>query len=199
MIGRHDTIKDEIYTRVKHMVDGIYRKKGLSTPDIRRYFLIKKNFKRICKVMGDIKYIYDENKYPIPFESQVYDILFYRVLMDRIYYEKDNPQEESNLENYNNFIKEARAAKAGPKLKQKMIKGEDVKGVDIKKISTRHLGEIVADYEYRSSKSKTPADEKKYSELAKVYQDEMMRREKEMHVNFMKRIDKDGHWISKPK
>lgn len=196
---KHDTIKDEIYTRVKHLVDGIYRKKGLSTSDIRKYFLIKKNFKRICKVMGDIKYIYDENKYPISFETIVYDILFYKVLMDRIYYEKDNPQEKSNLENYSNFIKEARAVRAGPKIKQKMIKGEDVKDVDIKNISTSHLGEIVADYEYRSSKSKTLADEEKYNELAKVYRYEMMRREKEIHVNFMKRIDKDGHWISNPK
>jgi len=48
------------------------------------------------------------------------------------------------LKDYKNFINEIRS----PKLKHKMIKAEDIKGIDIKNVSTRHLGEIVADYEY---------------------------------------------------
>ncbi len=103
MIGRSDSTITELYNRIKHIVDGIYRKKGLKSDEIRKYFLIKKNFKRILMGLGDLKHIYDEGKYPISFESQVYDLLFYRVLMDRIYFEKDNPQEESNLDDYDEF------------------------------------------------------------------------------------------------
>jgi len=33
--------------------------------------------------------------------------------------------------------------------------------------------------------------------LSKVYKDEISKREKEMRDNFMKRIDKNGNWISK--
>jgi hypothetical protein len=103
MIGRHDSTTDEIYKRLKHIVDDVYRKKGMTSQEIRSYFSYQKNFNRLLKVFGDIKSIYKESKYPIKFETRVHDILFYRILMDRIYYEKDNPQEET-LEKYNTFI-----------------------------------------------------------------------------------------------
>ena len=104
MIGRGDSTIGEMYSRIKHIVDDVYRKKGLRSDEIRKYFLIKKNFKKIIGCLGDLKYVYEEGKYPISFDSQVYDILFYRVLMDRIYFEKDNPQEENALDDYDAFI-----------------------------------------------------------------------------------------------
>jgi phosphoenolpyruvate synthase/pyruvate phosphate dikinase len=105
MIGFHnDTTVEEIYKRIKHIVDDVYRKKGMSSNDIRNYFQKKRNFNRLLKVMGDLRYIYDESKYPLKFENQVFDILFYRVLMDRIYYEKDNPEDKNDLEKYDDFV-----------------------------------------------------------------------------------------------
>jgi predicted transcriptional regulator len=103
MIGRSDSTISAIYTKIKHIVDEIYRKKGLSSEDIRNHFMIKKNFKKLLKVLGELRIIYEEGKYPISFESQVNDILFYRVLMDRIYFEKDNPQQEDNLFDFDEF------------------------------------------------------------------------------------------------
>lgn len=104
MLGRSDTIIEEIYKRIKHIVDDVYRKKGMTSLDIRNYFSNKKNFNKLIKVMGDLKHIYKQDKYPLSFEDEVRDILFYRILMDRIYYEKDNPQEESNLGDYDDFV-----------------------------------------------------------------------------------------------
>jgi len=106
MIGKDDTTIEEIYKRLKHIVDDVYRKKGMSSIDIRNYFMKRKNFNRLLKVLGELKQIYDESNYPIKFENEVYDILFYRVLMDRIYYEKDNPQNENLDTTYEDFISE---------------------------------------------------------------------------------------------
>lgn len=92
MVGHGDPVIEEIYNRLKHIIDDVYRKKGLSSIDIRTYFLKPRNFNKLIRVMGDIKHIYDNQKYPLKFENSVYDILFYKVLMDRIYYERDNPR-----------------------------------------------------------------------------------------------------------
>lgn len=98
------SIEREIYDRLKHIVDNIYRSKGISSPEIRRHFLVKKNFKKILHSMRDLEHIYKERKYPINFETTVYDILFYRILLDRTYYEKDNPVDENSIQNYDNFV-----------------------------------------------------------------------------------------------
>lgn len=107
MIGLGDNATIEIYNRLKHIVDNIYRKKGMSSQDIRTYFLKRKNFKKLVHCMGDLRYIYEsDDKRPLTFEGAVSDILFYRVLLDRIYAERDNPQEEEpEIEDYRKFLK----------------------------------------------------------------------------------------------
>jgi hypothetical protein len=105
MIGKQDSIIEQIYNRIKHMIDDVYRSKGMSSENIRKYFLHKKNFNRLTLGMKDLKALYGEGKFEKTFEDKVSDILFDRILMDRIYYEKDNPQNENRLIiNYDSFI-----------------------------------------------------------------------------------------------
>ena len=202
MIGQVDSVIEEIYKRIKHIVDEVYRKKGLKSDDIRKYFLIRKNFKMILHLMGDLRHVYDEQKYPLTFDNRVYDILFFRVLMDRIYFEKDNPKEEDDqdqsfLENYNTFINEL---KSGPKRKlpikipTKMIDIEEIEKEDISNITTRELKKIIADCEHKATII-GGVMAKKFKDMAKKYQNESDKREKDLHDKIIKHIDKDGKWI----
>jgi len=187
-------IENEIYDRLKHIVDGIYRKKGIDSQHIRQHFLQDKNFKKLLGGLRDLEHIYKEHKYPINFSSTVYDILFYRILLDRIYYEKDNPVDESSIQNYDKYIEELNEAKK-PLIPKKEIK--DPETLRMKNISTKDLRTIVAKYEYNANKAKDKDVKKNYLDLAKKYKDIIEEREKEMHDNVMGHIDKDGMWIKK--
>lgn len=184
----------EIYDRLKNVVD-IYRKKGISSVDIRKHFLRHKNFKNLLHLMRDIEYIYKDRKYPIPFDTYVYDMLFYRILMDRIYYEKDNPVEEKILHNFKNFEKSNETVK--PKKLTTMRDKIEAENLRIETISTSDLRYIVANYEHKASKTKDEDAKKNYMGLAKKYKDVIKQREKEMYDDFMKNVDKEGRWISK--
>lgn len=81
--NRKDPIMEEIENRIKNVIH-MYKNKGMSIQDIRIYFLIPKNFKRLIKVLGDIHYIYKEQEYPIKFETVVYNMLFYCLTLERI-------------------------------------------------------------------------------------------------------------------
>ena len=181
----------------------------MKSEDIRRYFLIKKNFKMVLHLMGDLRHIYDEQKYPMSFENRVYDILFYRVLMDRIYFEKDNPKEEDDqdqsfLENYDTFIHEAKEgpvrkrAVAVKKAPVKMIDIEEIGKKNIDDISTRELLSIAVKCEHDAEKADAKTS-KEYKNMAKKYQDAYDQRQKDLHSKIMSHIDKDGRWISNPK
>jgi len=182
-------IEKEIYFRLKHIVDDLYRKKGISTVDIRRHFMIRKNFNKLIKVMSDIKFIYNEQKYPLSFEDCVYSLLFDRILMDRIYYEKDNPEEsqaqEKKINNYKTFINENKK-----------------ESFNLDRIPTPELRKLVADYEFKANKAEKNKEleaAKNYRELFKLYSDEVIKREEEMVNNFRKRVDKNGYWIPRIK
>lgn len=104
MIGRQDAITKEIYGRLKHIVDEVYIKRGISPGEVKRFFLNRKNFRKLILDLRDLKHVYDDDKREMPFENIVHDILFFRIIADRIYHEKDNPHNESLLLNYSNFI-----------------------------------------------------------------------------------------------
>lgn len=109
MIGKKDNIIERIYKNIKHVIDDIYRKKGLTSEEIRKYFLIRRNFNRLLGTLRELKFSYEESNYEIKFNDQVHDILFNRILQDRIYYEKDNPQNESIIKNYEFFVNEKKS------------------------------------------------------------------------------------------
>jgi len=100
-------ILDDIYNKLKHTVDVVYRGKGLSSNDIRKYFEKTRNFRNLVKSMGDLKHVYDEGNYELSFENEVKNILFDRILLDRDYYERDNPRvkNESVVVSYKNFTR----------------------------------------------------------------------------------------------
>jgi hypothetical protein len=104
MVGKQDALIEQIYNKIKHIIDDVYRPKGISSENIRKYFLHKKNFNKLLSNLKELKFIYGDNKFPLSFDEQVRDILFNRILKDRIYYEKDNPQNESYLKDYESFI-----------------------------------------------------------------------------------------------
>jgi len=99
-----DNVNKQIYRKIEHIVDNVYRSKGISSENIKSYFLIKKNFKNLISNMSDLKFLYDNLNHEIYFEDKVKDILFKRILSDRIYYEKDNPQNENLISKYFTFI-----------------------------------------------------------------------------------------------
>lgn len=107
MIGNsNDKVLEEIYKRLKHIIDDVYRGKGLSSEEIKKYFLKKRNFNSLLDKLKDLEHTFDSTKYPTSFKDKVSDILFHRILMDRIYFERDNPQNESIVKNYNSFVYE---------------------------------------------------------------------------------------------
>jgi hypothetical protein len=179
---------------LKHIVE-LYRKRGLSSVEIRQHFLKPKNFSgKIIHNMRDLKYIYDEMHYPLNFETIVYNCLFYRVLMDRIYYEKDNPQtqNESVVKNFNEYLNESKG-----KMKKDTNIDEDFDKIRTNNISNRELESIIANYEYRASKSEENT-KKNYKEMVKIYKKELERRQGELHKKIMSKIDSEGRWIKSP-
>jgi hypothetical protein len=113
MIGIANPVTIQIYERLKHIVDGIYRKKGMTSSEIRQYFLKESNMKKILHYMGDLKYMFNEDnkKRPLNFDDVVKDILFYRVLLDRIYAEKDDPESQPIVDDYENFVQQEKPKK----------------------------------------------------------------------------------------
>lgn len=91
-------IKRELYNKIKSIVDG-YRKSGVSAVDIKNHFSIKKNFKDLLSSLVNSEFDSEKNYSEMDFEKNVREILFDRILLDRIYYEKDNPITEKK-ENY---------------------------------------------------------------------------------------------------
>lgn len=85
MIFKKDSVIEELEHRLKSIVE-VYKKRGMSTQQIRMHLLIPKNFDKIIHLMGDLHSVYDEQKYVIRFETMVYDLLFFGIaLMERIY------------------------------------------------------------------------------------------------------------------
>jgi hypothetical protein len=105
MIGKQDSIIEKIYREITHIIDDVYRSKGLSSDALRKYFSIKKNFKVLVGKLKELKPSYDEEKIGKSFDIKVREILD-KVLLDRIYYEKDRPKNESLVKNYFSFITE---------------------------------------------------------------------------------------------
>ena len=88
-----DPIIEEIENKLKSIVN-LYKSKGWTTHDLRVHFSNPKNFNKIVKMLGDIHYIYNENRHIIKFETRVYDLLFFgTALMERIYCECDDEDE----------------------------------------------------------------------------------------------------------
>jgi hypothetical protein len=186
----------EIYDRLKHIVE-LYRKKGLSSIEIRQHFLKPKNFNgKLIHNMRDLKHIYDEQHYPLDFETTVYNCLFYRVLMDRIYYEKDNPQaqDESVVKNFRDYLNESNKKLIKEAKKMNM---DDLEKMRMDNISTRQLTSIIANYEFKASKADAKTA-KNYKEMAKVYKEELEKRQGELHKKMMSKIDSEGRWIKSP-
>ena len=95
MYNTHDTLIEEIAHRLLKIVEYYKTKKGMNTQDIRAYFLISSNFKKIIRLLGDLHQVYDEGKYIISFERRVYDLLFFGiVLMQRVPCEKCQDEED---------------------------------------------------------------------------------------------------------
>lgn len=105
MIGKQDSVIEKIYREITHIIDDVYRSKGLSSDALRKYFSIKKNFKRLVGNLKELRHSYDEEKIGTTFENKVRDILD-KILLDRLYYEKDSPKNESLVKNYFSFITE---------------------------------------------------------------------------------------------
>lgn len=188
-------LENEIYERLKHIVDGIYRKKGIDSQHIRKHFSQRTNFKKLLCGLRDLEHIYKEQKYPINFETTVYDILFYRILMDRIYYEKDNPEvdENASVQNYEKYLESLNEAKS----KKLPVERKEVSQDRIENISTRDMKSIVARYEHSADKATDKEVKKNYLDLAKKYKDIIEQREKKMHDEIMINVDKEGRWIPK--
>lgn len=91
-----DTIIGELERRIRNIVE-IYKNKGMSVQDIRIHFLEPKNFKKIIKVLGDIKHIYNEQGHPIKFESVVHDLLFCRITLERKPWNESDTDCKDNL------------------------------------------------------------------------------------------------------
>jgi len=80
-----DTLIEEIVHRLQKIIEYYKIKKGMNTQEIRAYFLISANFKKIIKLLGDLHKFYDDQHYIISFERRVYDLMFSGiVLMDRV-------------------------------------------------------------------------------------------------------------------
>lgn len=105
MSDKADTITQQIYRKLEHIVDNVYRKKGISAEHIKDYLSSKKNFKTLLKSMSDLELLYNNLNHEISFEDKVKKILFKRILPDRIYFEMDNPQNENYISSYSSFIK----------------------------------------------------------------------------------------------
>ena len=192
MIGRQDSITSEIYKRLKHIIDDVYLKRGISASEVRHFFIKRKNLRKIFEQMKDLKHIYDSGKHEEPFENFVHDILFYRILADRIYYEKDNPKNETFLLNYDKFVNEARQLKRQPMVMKKDLI-EDITR-DPSEISTRDLRGLVVKFEHQA-KNVDDKTAKQYLQLAQTYREILEQREKKLHDDFMKHVDSEGRWI----
>jgi len=183
-------IENKIYDKLKELVD-LYQKKGISATDMRKHFINRRNFRALLSIMKDLQFVYDKENYSVDFNNFVHNILFFRILNDRIYFEKDNPKNETFLLNYDKFINEAKE-EIMPK------KEEKVDGFRVENISTRELRSIVADYEHKAKKVDDKSA-KNYLDMAARYQEELDRREKKLYDDFMKNVDSKGYWISKKK
>ena len=106
MIQRNDRVIEDIYVKIKDIIDNIYRKKGLSSEQIKKYLSIQRNFNNFVKNFIEFKIRYDKQDRKMTFEEQIRDILFDKILMDRIYYEKDNKVEENLITNYKIYLRE---------------------------------------------------------------------------------------------
>lgn len=104
MSNKADTITQQIYRKIEYIVDNIYRKNGISAEDIKEYFSNKRNFKTLLKSISELELLYNNLNYEVSFEDKVKEFLFNRILIDRIYFEKDNRQNERVLSNYSTFI-----------------------------------------------------------------------------------------------
>jgi len=105
MIGKSDHIENKIYDKLKHIIDNVYIKKGISPVDAKKFLEKKRNFTELLKNLEDLKMIYDSADKEKSFNLFVSDILFKRILMDRIYYEQDNKQNENIIiKNFNTFL-----------------------------------------------------------------------------------------------
>ena len=87
-----EKIRKDIYNKLKTIVDD-YRKNDVSSINIKRHFNKNRNFKILLNSLNDLKWAYDKEKEEDSqdFVEVVKEILFNRILMDRIYHEKDNP------------------------------------------------------------------------------------------------------------
>jgi hypothetical protein len=99
-----NSITNKIYNRLEHIVDNNYRAKGISSENIKKYFLIKRNFNNLLKNMSDLESVYNNSNHEIDFRDKVKDILFKIIIQDRIYFEKDNMQNEKLIQKFSDFI-----------------------------------------------------------------------------------------------
>ncbi len=104
MSDASNTIIDQIYRRIEHMIDNNYRAKGISSENIKKYFSIKRNFNSLLKNMSDLESIYNNSNHEIDFRDKVKNILFNIIIQDRIYFEKDNTQNENIIQKFSDFI-----------------------------------------------------------------------------------------------
>lgn len=104
MLDKPNTITQQINRKLEYIVDNIYRSKGISAENIQSYFSQKKNFKTLIKSLSDLEILYNNLNNEISFEDKVKEILFKKILLDRIYFEKDNPQNEKIVTKYYDFI-----------------------------------------------------------------------------------------------
>lgn len=105
MSDKADNITQQIYRKLEHLIDNVYRKKGISAEHTKDYFSDRRNLKTLLKSMSELELLYNNLNHEIAFEDKVKEILFKRILPDRIYFEKDNPQNERLVSNYSTFIK----------------------------------------------------------------------------------------------
>jgi hypothetical protein len=105
MSDKADTITQQIYRKLEHLVDNVYRKRGISAEHTRNYLSNKKNLETLLKGMSELELLYNKLNHEISFEDKVKEILFKRIIPDRIYFEKDNPQNERIVTSYSTFIK----------------------------------------------------------------------------------------------
>lgn len=86
----HGSFGYELEQRLNKIVDN-YKKRGMTNVEIRMHFLDKKNFNKILHVFHDLEAVYNQNTHAhMKFENLVYDVLFYRVLLERV----DKPDDE---------------------------------------------------------------------------------------------------------
>jgi hypothetical protein len=187
-----DSLITMLKKRIAAIIDEDYRSAGLRTSEIRQYLSYPKNFKLFVKKLSTLEELYKKRDYPVNFSTEIHHLLFDVILMDRIYYEKDEDDiqnEKVIVRNYSSYLNK--------KSVRKVLRVDEnelnINETAMNKLTDDELYQIIEKYGLKGDKLGLQGEKEaseNYLELCEMYKDILKKRKKCKKYSESKEEDK---------